>query len=191
MHHLVKHLSITLRLQTKETAAQELLTNSKSRPNAFHIFASVPHSLNDTMIIKNPQWELQWEVAMVHRLVGICHWQTEVGELLTFFKGSKGRRKWSQLRILQDFTDFLFSPKMPGTPEVGIRPSFPSCRCCLHLCSTHARTPARTWNDGTPTDGFTAYFSQLANLPSFILICSSDSTTSGPYLERCALLTSF
>lgn len=43
----------------KGTAAQELLLNSKSRPSVFPIFANGPHSLNEVMIIKNLQWELQ------------------------------------------------------------------------------------------------------------------------------------
>lgn len=44
-------------------------------------------------------------------------------------------------------TDFLFSPKMPGTPKVGIRSYFlqsASCHCCLHLCST-VTTPFSAW----------------------------------------------
>lgn len=98
-------------------------------------------------------------------------------------------------------TDFLFSPKMPGTPEVGIRPSFPSVSFLSLLptplqyshysllCLMHVHLQA-LGAMGLLLMVSPLIFPSRPYTPSFILLCSSDTTTSGPYLETCPLLTS-
>lgn len=113
-------------------------------------------------------------------------------------KDGENDHNWEFFKISHN-RFFIFSQNARNS-KVGIRPYFlqsASCHCCLPLqyshysllCLMHIRLQT-LGAMGLLLMVSPLIFPSWPYTPPFILLCSSDTTTSGPYLETCPLLTS-
>lgn len=148
MHHLVKHLSITLRLQTKGQQHRSSCLIPNPDPACF---PSLPMALTVWMKL----WSLRtysgscsekcrWFTGWLAFVFGRLKWEN-CSHSSRGAKDGENDHNWEFFKISHN-RFFIFSQNARNS-KVGIRPYFlqsASCHCCLHLCST-VTTPFSAW----------------------------------------------
>lgn len=200
MHHLVKHLSITLRLQAKRQQHR----NSWLIPNPDPVCFT---SLQLALIIWMKIWSLwtyngscsekwQWFTGWLAFVFGRLNWKY-CSHSSKEAKDGENDHSWEFFKISWIFCFLLKCQELPRLASGLHFLPLASRHCCLQLCST-VTTLFSVWCTYTCNhlERWDSYwwlhhlFSSAGQPPIFYPHMLLRHHTSGPYLERCALLTS-
>lgn len=179
MHHLVKHLSITLRLQTKGQQHRSSCLIPNPDPACF---PSLPMALTVWMKL----WSLrtysgscsekcQWFTGWLAFVFGRLKWEN-CSHSSRGAKDGENDHNWEFFKISHNGF-FIFSWNARNSrgwhqtfisfSQLPVIAAYTSSVQSLLPSLLDAHTPAITWSNGTPTEGFTTYFPKPAIHPIF------------------------